>query len=502
MPVKLLSPVPGKLVLVMSFLVLWGCNSAQRVFRSTDSAVTIEDRQDWSRNSCLDLEQKFNNSVLAHGVSSALAWPVAENPLLKLDRFLLELAAHVKDSSQSEAEQWSSLAANLAIDVRAAENANLDSPWPAQAMARLADCSIAVSKNPQLTQIVASISSSDLALSNYSLGPKVLGFYALLRPIFRSRIQLLHREERALYEAETDFEQSSLYVLEESQAAIDIPDFQLAGPGNPLRLPKLDDDELANLFRLHAPVLDIEQQRDNDSIGAVTWLDSKMSIDLDRPTAYVYPSHTLFEGEVLLQLNYQFWFPERGPRSVINLYSGFLDGLIWRVTLDRNGDVLLYDSIHSCGCYHKYFMVNEKLLEREPPGSAEPAIVFDVPSLGSARPKLLISSNEHYIVGLKPFGGESANSAAHTRGFKLVDYAELSTLEFDENRRRSMFDSRGIVRGSERLERFTLWPTGIPSVGAMRQRGNHATGFVEEQHFDDATLLEQYFYRRGSGSRR
>jgi hypothetical protein len=59
--------------------------------------------------------------------------------------------------------------------------------------------------------------------------------------------------------------------------------------------------------------------------------------------------------------------------------------------------------------------------------------------------------------------------------------------------RRSLFGPGGIVPGTERRERWLLWPTGIASPGAMRQWGNHATTFFGCRHFDDPYLLEQLF---------
>ena len=34
---------------------------------------------------------------------------------------------------------------------------------------------------------------------------------------------------------------------------------------------------------------------------------------------------------------------------------------------------------------------------------------------------------------------------------------------------------------------------GIPSAGAMRQWGRHATAFVGRRHFDEPFLVERYF---------
>jgi hypothetical protein len=61
-----------------------------------------------------------------------------------------------------------------------------------------------------------------------------------------------------------------------------------------------------------------------------------------------------------------------------------------------------------------------------------------------------------------------------------------------------MFRENSLVPGSERLERFLLWPTGVLSPGAMRQWGRHAVAFVGKRHFDDPRLMERIFRRSGA----
>ena len=58
---------------------------------------------------------------------------------------------------------------------------------------------------------------------------------------------------------------------------------------------------------------------------------------------------------------------------------------------------------------------------------------------------------------------------------------------------RSIYGADALVQGTERGERFLFWPMGIPSAGAMRQWGNHATAFLGRRHFDDADLIEKRF---------
>jgi hypothetical protein len=61
-----------------------------------------------------------------------------------------------------------------------------------------------------------------------------------------------------------------------------------------------------------------------------------------------------------------------------------------------------------------------------------------------------------------------------------------------------MFNLYGIAPGSERLERFILWHTGVLSPGAMRQWGRHAVAFVGKRHFDDPFFMDKMFYELDS----
>ena len=76
--------------------------------------------------------------------------------------------------------------------------------------------------------------------------------------------------------------------------------------------------------------------------------------------------------------------------------------------------------------------------------------------------------------------------------YRFDEYATLRNLPYGDGHR-SMFESDGLVPGTERAEHWLVWPMGVNSAGAMRQWGNHATSLVGRQHFDDARLLENVF---------
>ncbi|MBT7410825.1 MAG: hypothetical protein HN826_14080 [Methylococcales bacterium] len=114
---------------------------------------------------------------------------------------------------------------------------------------------------------------------------------------------------------------------------------------NDLKIPQLSNSELSQLFENFAPIWAIDVKTNQDKIGNPQWIQGMQQavIDIAHPNIFHYHSHTRFNHKNLLQLNYVIWFPSRPAESFIDILSGHLDGLIWRVTLDEDGSVLVYD---------------------------------------------------------------------------------------------------------------------------------------------------------------
>ena len=172
-----------------------------------------------------------------------------------------------------------------------------------------------------------------------------------------------------------------------------------------------------------------------------------------------------------------------------------MDGVVIRVTLGADGAPLVYDTMHPCGCYHMFFPTALVKSLPAPPGREEWAFVPAVlPALRAAqRVVVRVASRTHYVTGIR------ADSADTGVAYRLVDDNGLRALPAADQVRRSAFGPDGIVPGTERGERFLLWPMGIDNPGAMRQWGTHATAFIGRRHFDDAYLLEQRFAMTGDG---
>lgn len=243
-------------------------------------------------------------------------------------------------------------------------------------------------------------------------------------------------------------------------------------------------DQESALWRYHAPQLEVAVEGEFDRL-ITPYRDNNGEVQLSAaPIVFTHKSYTQWKGKTLLQLNYQWWFSER-PGGPLNIYAGKLDGIIWRVTLDQEGRALWYDSIHSCGCYYQLFIPQDKY-QVASEFQAEQPLVFALTDWGDGRATISISSREHQVVGV-----------AFSEPFASGEIYDLTPLENLSHRsslqQQPLFRKHGIVDGTERLERWLLWPMGVRSPGAMRLVGNHAIAFIGERHFDDPFLYHELF---------
>lgn len=275
----------------------------------------------------------------------------------------------------------------------------------------------------------------------------------------------------------------------EAQTIADI--LQSSARNNALEFPEPAEEELKLLFSQFAPVLEIDTLSDADRIGSVRLLANGASqVDIQQPSAYHYTSYTIFSGRKLLQLNYTFWFPERPRQKALDLYAGHLDGIVWRVTLDTNGAPIVYDAIHPCGCYHMFFPVQGFTLRPQAKKLPEPPLVPQAVAAFNAQKYMIIriSALEHMIQ--RVYLSDEIHAAQY---YRLSNYDQLRSLPLDQQRYASMFDTNGIVKHTQRSERFLLWTTGVRKTGSMRQQGRQVVAFRGRRHFDDAYLFDQLF---------
>jgi hypothetical protein len=261
---------------------------------------------------------------------------------------------------------------------------------------------------------------------------------------------------------------------------------------NPLGIPEPGESELGELLAAYAPGFEIAVNADYDRFGALRWTRAGgvPEVDGGQLAVYAQPAWTRYQGRVLLQLVYTIWFPERPPQSDGDILAGRLDGLVWRVTLAPDGEPLVYDSMHACGCYHQFFPT--PLAQAKPAPDATEEWMFAPQTLPriaqDERPVLRVASGTHYLEKISVARGSDSLVR-----YELRPYADLRSMQRMGPGRAGAFGADGLVAGSERPERFLFWPMGIASAGAMRQWGRHATAFIGRRHFDDADLFEQRF---------
>jgi hypothetical protein len=330
---------------------------------------------------------------------------------------------------------------------------------------------------------------------DYSTTMRVLGLYSLTRIPFTSGVRRFEQETREVFAAEPVSGPNRVRYSPPAGRPLSravVRGLLARGQFDPLGQPLLSARELEAVAATYAPSFDIAVTGDYDRPGALRWRRGETIPGID-PTdiaVYAYSSYARYGETMLLQIAYTLWFSERPNASSFDLLSGRLDGVVWRVTLAPDGEPILHDSIHPCGCYH-WFFPSPRAKPRPAPDEREEWAFAPqtLPRLAEGeRPVLSIASGTHFIEHV----GVTSGPDSLVR-YNLRRYDELRSLARLDGTRRSVFDAEGFIAGTERGERFFYWPMGIASAGAMRQRGRHATAFVGRRHFDDADLVERRF---------
>jgi hypothetical protein len=405
-------------------------------------------------------------------------------PYLRVDRFSAALAQRV-DADAARKAWWTRLA-QLDDEARGAElsNAALDVDDLARCRVLLAAADAAV-----FDTLLAAATVPD----DYSMTMRTFGVYPLTRLPFAAGVARWQADTRATFAAplETLPVRGKLVryaVITPEPAAVKLP----AG-ADALGVPVLSRFDRTALLIRHAPLLEIDVAGEHDRPGTMA-LDAgdRAVVDPARAVAYTRVAYTLLASEVHLQLVYTFWFSERPAASAFDVLAGRLDGLVWRVTLDRDGTPLVYDSIHPCGCFHLFFPT-ERMRSRPAPDTLDETM-FSPQAARVPGPQeaivLRVEAGSHYLQRV------SVGPRAAANGYRLDDERRLTALARPAGGTRSAYGPDGLVAGTERAERWFFWPMGIESSGQMRQWGRHATAFVGRRHFDDPLLFDAYFELR------
>jgi hypothetical protein len=475
----------NRLALVLCLLLI-GC------------ATPLPPPADPQANRCLNLYAAVDQVVAEQGTRPSSPARIDGFPYLRVNRFL----ASYREQALKPAERAAWLAQLAALD-REAQQVELASLSPA-ALTELTDHYAAPEPLQQALQSCShTLQAYDLAHTerftalqqravvppDYCTWRQVAGLYPLTALPVSYGVFRWHEETYDTFAQALDAlpVQGQLRRFRPPEEQVQVPPVA-ALPRDALGIPSPAAGQLAALYAAHAPVWEIDVTGTYDLPGApFRQADGTPGVDTAKTVVYRYPSYTHWQNQVLLQLNYVIWFAERLPGSPLDMLAGSLDGLIWRVTLAPDGRPLLYDSIHPCGCYHQFFPATALRLRPETADLPEPPLVPQAaPALSPGRRVVIrLSSGKHYIQ--RVYTDVTIGSV-----YVWEDYQALYAVP-DGDRRRSLFTADGLVPGTERAERWLLWPMGIPSPGAMRERGRQATAFLGRRHFDDPELLEKLF---------
>lgn len=458
-------------------------------------------------SACLQQFEALDTKLENAGLHDAGAYRIPGFPFLRLTRFMASFTGEL--DSLEKRRTWVQALRIEDQQARESELRNLGVNTAGTDLDTLAGCGDALVANTlnrpeKFDQLLVRARVPD----DYSVIARVFGLYPFAVPFLKQGIAGYHDKVRSNFAG-------SLHPAPGADLIIYTPEDKrnLSGQGgnlfenvdrDPLGRPQISEQFKKQLFRMHAPVWWVEELTSDDRPGRPVWRNGERVITSDHAVVYTKIAHTRVDDQVLLQLVYVMWFPARTPDWVLDPYAGDFDALIWRVTLDAQGQPLMYDSIHGCGCYHYFFMArplhknpqdgwdgqdNQNSQNSQDSYWQEP-VLFPQADVPSPPLVLRLEAGTHYLRRVLPLHAVE-DSKAQT--YRLLPYSQLHSLPDGRGGYKSLFAENGLLPGSERLERFWLWPSGVISPGAMRQWGRHATAFVGRRHFDDPCLFEDLF---------
>jgi hypothetical protein len=361
---------------------------------------------------------------------------------------------------------------------------------------------------------------------DYITSRRILGLYAISGMPFASGERSWQRHTEEVFERQRrapppDPIAYQRYVPREQPMAVgealaESRAVMAASARDVLGVPQIDAAGQERLFQAFAPTFQIATRAEYDRFGPLQWIDLQglvgrdddrywLDVDPSQPVVYRHLTFTRHGASVLPQLVYTIWFSERPLQESGDFLGGRLDGLVWRVTLDEQGEPLIYDTIQPSGRFAMFFPT-ARLKARPPPESdplaewafspiRQPIETWLGATAGLAGISLHVESQTHQLVGIGLPGAAWGEPVASNAPYRTADYDRLRALPLPGRGTRSIFGADGVVPYTERSARFFFWPMGIASPGSMRQAGRQPTAFIGRRHFDDADLLEKRFER-------
>lgn len=320
--------------------------------------------------------------------------------------------------------------------------------------------------------------------SSYSSWQRVAGLYPVVAAPFRlgeRNKYTVQREQEDLFEPNIKDHYTYAYVTKTQKPEFFPVSVNMAG------IPKISSKRKRQLLHYHAPQIAMPDRQSHNRIGTVT-LDPQGEpyVNIDQSTYYTWVDFGRFQGETTIRLNYSFWFEETPRKNQLDMRAGKIDGLTWRVHLKLDGTAIARDVAHNCGCNYRIYPSNGFTVQSDKSWINHP--IYVGPELSQNRTQtLFLEADSHQVIAVKD---DVSSSQKVYRPVLVTHYNKLKRLNTTDGAKKSIFNERGIITGSERLERFVLWPTGITKSGSMRVAGSQPISKLSKNHFDDAFLLE------------
>lgn len=482
--------VPKVLFPVFFLLLTAGCGTLQTAGIPWEADRPAE---------CRALFERLDAAVLEKGVLDAAEAPVAGFPYLRANRFAASLAVKLPDAGAETA--WVEWMRQSDLAARKKEIGNL----PDDAVSRLAagrgdlfmrtgTCSKELYDYDRAKPDFFDVLKPRVEVPDeYSNLLRLLGLYPLVTIPEYKITEGVRERFRSWYDRPYEKlpVEGTLRLYRPAQGpGRDAREVIEASRQNPLGIPRPSDDQARELAGRYAPVIIQDETASYDRVGRIAWKDDELIVDGGNPAVYYYLSHARVKGDVVLQINYVFWYPARAGNLAPSIEHGNLDGLTLRLSFDAEGRLFMIDLMNNCGCYHAFIPAGDRVdrtIQRYYPN--DPFAPQWLPEIAAGQvPAVRILSGWHQVQRLL-----SIAPPPDAAPYDLIPYETLESLPLADGRSASVFDNQGIAKGSERDERFVFFPTGIPSIGSMRQRGHHAITLSERTYFDEPGLFEYYF---------
>ena len=489
----------SSIVLISLLFFFTGCTS----FIARRISVSFE-RPEECQAFLSALDERANRS----GVRDAANYPIPGFPYLRANRFLSFLKNNIP--GEEGEEEWSRWMQKLDLEAREKEISNLPddvvssfpfkqgtAPTRVELYERAKSCSDRLFQHDKARpDFYATLKPLVEVPDEYSFPMRTMGLYPLVAIPVAILTDRSRKKIRSWYEANLEglpvdgrlrsFAPAETISLsgEEIQAIID------SSKKNPLGVPLPDENTGKKMVEHFAPVFIQDDAAPYDRVGKLVWKGDCPDVDQSKPTVYYYFSNAFLKGQPILQINYVIWYSERAGQRAPSIERGHLDGLTLRVSLNEEGKPFMVDVVNDCGCYH-FFAPEKQRVARmiSKPLMFDPFVPEWLPDiLRGQRLGVRLNSGWHQVQRLI-----AATDFPESIPYELMPYDVLEALPREEGRTEGIFNSKGIAKCSERIERFILFSMGIPRIGSMRQRGHHAIELIGRAQFDDPTLFDESF---------